>query len=181
MTETQTAPERASLFRRLAALFYDSLLLIAILFLAAIPPSLMFGTEQKQLQAAFYTGHPLLEAGFYLYILGVAFLFFGWFWTHGGQTLGLKSWRLRVITIEGYPASWKHAAVRYLVALAVLAVFSIAVVVIWRHMPLGAIRGLAVAIFTGGFGWLYFDHEQLTLHDRLSGTQIVAVGKDNPT
>ena len=79
MTEIQPHPERADLFRRLAALFYDSLLLLAILFLAAIPPSLMFAakdTDEKHLQAAFYSGRPWLELGFYAYILGVAFLFF---------------------------------------------------------------------------------------------------------
>ena len=69
---------QAPLIKRLLTIFYDSLLLIAVLFLAMALLLLISGGYQ------FQAGNPLMTA----YLLVVSFVFFGWFWTHGGQTLG---------------------------------------------------------------------------------------------
>ena len=93
MTEIPTRP--ASLWRRLGALFYDSLLLVAIWFLAT---ALVMLITRGQFNAA--------SLPFQLYILLVSFWFFGWFWTHGGQTLGMRAWKIRVLQPSGTAINW---------------------------------------------------------------------------
>ena len=70
-TQIQTAP----LWRRIGAIFYDSLLLTAVLFVAT---ALVLPFNQGVAISA--DSHI-----FQLYLLAVSFLYFGWFWTHGGR------------------------------------------------------------------------------------------------
>lgn len=131
-----------TLLRRLAAILYDSIVLIGLLFLATIPPTMLYGGGISEPLPAF-----LMQ----LYLLAVAFAFFGWFWTHGGQTIGMRAWRVRVVDTEGNPITWKHALTRFLAAI---------------------LSWVALGI---GFAWSVFDPERLTWHDRLSGTRTVHV------
>jgi len=104
MTKIPTSP--ASLWRRLGALLYDSLLLLAIWFLAT---ALVLLVARGYFNAA--------SLAFKLYLLLVSFWFFGWFWTHGGQTLGMRAWKIRVLQPSGKAISWSQAAQRFFVAL----------------------------------------------------------------
>jgi uncharacterized RDD family membrane protein YckC len=133
-----------TLWRRLAALSYDLLLLLAVLFFAFIPVALLLEGSEKQ--GGF---NPFTT----LYLLWVCFLFFGWFWTHGGQTLGMRAWRLRVQTLEGDGLDWPHALMRFLAGLAAL-------------LPFGL-----------GFLWSLLDHDRLALHDKFSKTVLVVLPK----
>lgn len=83
------------------------------------------------------------------YLLGVCFVFYGWFWVHGGQTLGLRTWRLRVVRHDGTPITWRHAALRF--AGAILS---------WAALGLG-------------FLWIYVDPQRRAWHGHLSGTRVV--------
>ena len=130
--------DRFKLARRFAAMFYDSLLLAAVLFFAFIPFVVLFGDLAKQ-------GYNPLST---LYMLAVALLYFGWQWTHGGQTLGMKTWKIRVVSLEDGAVSWKQATVRFLVAM-----------VSWAALGLGFVWGLR-------------DPDCLTWHDRASGTRM---------
>lgn len=120
---------------------YDSVLLAGILFVAATPVVVITGGNTS--------ADPVSRLAFQLYLLGVIFLFFGWFWTHGGQTLGMRAWRLRAVRADGTPMDWAHAAKRFGFAIVSLAAFGI------------------------GFLWMLADGERLTWHDRLSNTRIV--------
>ncbi len=80
-------------------------------------------------------------------------LFFGWFWTRSGQTLGMQAWRLRVQQPDGSPISWRQALVRMG----------------------GAV--LSALCLGAGYWWLLFDRERRTWHDRLSGTRVVLLPK----
>jgi uncharacterized RDD family membrane protein YckC len=132
----------ASLPRRLAAMLYDGLLLCAVLMLAAMPPVILAG-------GAVALQHSAWHALFSFYLLAVFFLFFGWFWTHGGQTLGMRAWRLRLTDAAGQPVSWRGALLRFVAA--------------WLSaLPLGL-----------GWLWMLWDHERLCWHDRLSGTRLL--------
>jgi len=126
--------------RRLAAILYDSIVLIGLLFLAALPPTLVYG------EGITGTVPTLLMR---LYLLVVAFAFFGGFWTHGGQTIGMRAWRVRVVDVAGNAIGWRAALVRFLVAM------------------------LSWAVIGAGFWWSLFDREDLTWHDRVSGTRLV--------
>jgi uncharacterized RDD family membrane protein YckC len=98
-------PAMPGFFRYFAAIFYDLLLLIAIFFLAtAILLPFNAGEAIKS---------PLV---FPLYLYSIGFLFYGWFWTHGGQTLGLQAWKLRLVSNSSASISWQQAFIRYLSA-----------------------------------------------------------------
>jgi uncharacterized RDD family membrane protein YckC len=130
---------RASFLRRIAAIVYDTLVLIAIEMLAT---ALVLPLAKDD---AFAPGNNLYR----LYLAVVAFLFFGWFWTHGGQTLGMRAWRLRVVAEEGGGMTWGSAMRR----------FSGAIV---SALPLGL-----------GYLWMLFAADGRTWHDRLSRTRVV--------
>lgn len=122
----------------MAIIIYDLLLLIALLFLATAV-ALPFN------QGEAYSATQYL---FPLYLLFVSFIFYGWFWTHGGQTLGMKTWKIKIQTFNQQPITWKHAFKRFLMAL-----FS--------------------SVFFGlGFLWKLVDKHQYTWHDRFSKTSL---------
>lgn len=132
----------AHLLRRLGAIFYDSLLLLAVLFVAGLPLPLI--PESVRLD-------PWVRYATLAYLLLVSFVFFGWFWTHGGQTLGMRAWRLRVISEDGEPVGWQRAGRRFA----------------WSILSWAA-AGL-------GFLWSLADRQRLAWHDRLSGTRLILV------
>lgn len=98
-------PAMPGFFRYFAAIFYDLLLLIAIFFLATAILLPFNAVEAIK--------SPLV---FPLYLYSIGFLFYGWFWTHGGQTLGLQAWKLRLVSNSSASISWQQAFIRYLSA-----------------------------------------------------------------
>ena len=101
---TRTA-DTATFFKRLAALFYDSLLLIALLMLATAVAFWLKGSVV-----------PAHSFFFRLYLLLVCGLFFVGFWVTGGQTLGMQTWHLRVQRRDGRPLGVWQAMGRFLLA-----------------------------------------------------------------
>jgi uncharacterized RDD family membrane protein YckC len=101
-------PAQAGLGRRLAALVYDALLLFGILALATllIMPLTRGAVRPGDAFYPYYAG----------YLLLIGFGFFGWFWTHGGQTLGMRAWRIRLQRYDGAAVTWIQAGIRFLVA-----------------------------------------------------------------
>src|SRR5512139_1279734 len=139
MTAEHASLPKCPLWRRLAAALYDALLLFGVLGVAAtiaLPFTGDLGDGRP---------HPLFST----YLFMVSFFFFGWFWTHGGQTLGMKVWGIRVQNFEGGPITLWQAALRFIVAIAS-----------WAFLGLG-------------FLWSLVDKEKLTWHDRYSMTELV--------
>ncbi len=132
------AYSKPGFFRRLAAVFYDLLLLIAVLFVATL---LLLPLNKGE---AFSPG----QLYYPLYLLSVSFFFYAWFWTHGGQTLGLRAWKIKVLTEDQMPISWKQAALRFFTAM-----------LSWGFCGLG-------------FLWILVDKSQRSWHDRLSKTAL---------
>ena len=141
MTPTPCFP--APLWRRLAAALYDGLLLAALWMVAAMLDALVRGIAGLP-----YNVHVLRA---WLFLVGFAFC--GWFWTHGGQTLGMRAWRLHLRRSDGQPVGWVTALSRY--AFAWLA---------W--LPAGA--GVLLSAI---------DPQQRSWHDRLSGTAVILLPK----
>jgi uncharacterized RDD family membrane protein YckC len=144
MPQLPDQPRPAGLFRRLAALLYDSLLLLALWFIATALLLPLTGGE------AVSAHNPLLPA----YLLFIAFFFYGWFWMHGGQTLGMRSWRLQLRSLRAGPLSWWQVLLRFLVAI-----------------PSGT-------LFGAGYLWMLFDRRKLTWHDRYSETTVVQLDRN---
>ena len=95
----------ASLVKRLLAMMYDSMLVIAV-WMTVSYIFLFFNDEQA------VTG-PIYESTLFL----VTFLFCALFWTRSGQTLGMIAWRLRVESDQGQPVSAKQALLRFMAAI----------------------------------------------------------------
>jgi len=164
---------QAPLIKRLLAIFYDSFLLIAVLFLAMALLLLISGGYR------FQAGNPLMTA----YLLLVSFIFFCWFWTHGGQTLGMRAWKLRIQQRNGDPVSWQQAALRFITALpawiVILIGISLAAGIPLHSRPwlqaLELLPGWLVLVI--GLAWLLLDQRPNGWRDRVSGTQVVKLGK----
>jgi len=95
------------LLRRLGSMLYDSLLLLALMFLATLPFIALRGGEP-------------VEPGEYLYqfvLFVVAYLFFVGFWSRSGRTLGMQAWRIQVETMNGERPSMASLNVRFFAAI----------------------------------------------------------------
>ena len=160
--EIDTTP--AGLFRRLAALLYDALLVIAILFIAALPLPLV----EEPVRTLWWAR--ILEQ---LYLLTAWFLFFGWFWTHGGQTVGMKAWRMELLRVNGDKPIWRDALIRFVVS---CGSFWLLLLLFGLEILSGKIAFiLATIVFGLAFFWILIDRKDCAWHDRLSRTRLVMV------
>ena len=158
MTSTHT---NAGLFRRLAALIYDLFLVVAIWFgvagLAVLLNVFISGGEALPVWLAQWILFPAL--------IGSTFLFYYWFWTHGGQTLGMRAWRLKVISdtasdsdknshkLPSFKPSFKQCLLRFF-----------------------------IGFFSGGLGLVFclFSKDKKSLHCKLSQTKVIVIDKEKP-
>jgi len=102
----RTPPQLAGIWRRLAALAYEAILLFAILFISGYLFVALAGrTPQGWLRWIFYA-----------YLLAVCGTYFVFCWIRSGQTLAQKSWGLRVTAADGSLLTWHQAVTRYLLA-----------------------------------------------------------------
>jgi len=138
-TQEAPFPAAAGIARRLASMIYESLLAFAIAFFAAMP---FYGATSGRLSG-------FSRSLFQIYLIVILGLYFVWCWHRGGQTLPMKTWKLRLVSADGGPVSVRRAALRYLLAC------------------------LSVALAGAGLVWAAFDRDRQFLHDRLAGTRIV--------
>lgn len=133
-----------SFWRRLAAMVYDTLLLLSVLLIATgiivIPLGMTTG-EGQIADNIFYQ--------FYLLILIIGY--FVWPWLRGGQTVGMRSWRGRLVSMDGGKVEPKQVLIRFFAAL------------------------LSWAVMGLGFFWILIDPAKLAWHDRLSNTRLILV------
>ena len=101
----------ASLRRRAASLFYEALLLAAVLWCATLPLAAL----QSVLTLAPH------RAAYQLYLVSVAGAYFIWQWVRGGQTLPMRTWHLRLVASDAGPVTLRRALLRYAIALIGLA------------------------------------------------------------
>jgi uncharacterized RDD family membrane protein YckC len=104
-------PRAPSISRRLASALYDSLLVIAVVFIATWPFIAFFGDSTHG-----WRRH--LLQGWVVFVTGAYFV---WFWTKGGQTLPMKTWGIRVVGADGRTLGPARAIHRYALALLGLA------------------------------------------------------------
>jgi len=147
-TDIPTTVTRAGLLRRLGAMIYDGLLLLALLMVTTALFLPFTGGE-----AISPHDTPALEYAYRGVLVVVVVGFHGLFWTRRGQTLGMASWRLRVEREDGRLLGWGDTLRRLAWA-----------VVSW--LPLGL-----------GYLWILADPQRRAWHDRLSGTRVVVVPK----
>ena len=131
----------ASLLRRFGAIIYDFFLLITVLFIASFLVVIPTGITPED--RFFFL--------FQAYIFLIAFIFFAWFWIHGGQTLGMRTWKIKLVTEDSSKLTWGTAFIRF--AIAILSWF---------------VLGL-------GFFWSLWDKQHRTWHDIASKTILIRI------
>lgn len=139
MQDSTSISEKPKLWQLMLCLLYDFLLLFAIIFMA----SLLFVPLFSNIEPAYF------KPFYQFYLLTVMGVYFIWFWTHGGQTLAMQTWKLRIVDTKGNGITKKQAITRYLLAL------------------------IAYPFFLIGFIWMFFDRDRQFLHDRIAGTRII--------
>lgn len=144
-----TSVTPVGIFRRSAAIIYDLFLLIAIILVAVSVFTIVVELIAGQSSSGELLETPWIKITYQLYLLLVAALFYLWFWTHGGQTLGLKVWKLKVVDSELSGLDLKTAGRRLFWTIVTC-------------IPFGV-----------GYLWAFFNKERMTLYDRLSGTRLV--------
>lgn len=152
----------------MACWLYEGMLLFAVVFVAGW----LFSTL-GQVRDAMDARRPLLQA-FLFVVFGI---YFTWFWAHG-QTLAMKTWRLRVVDREGRPISQGRALLRYLCSW------------LWFLPPLACLAPLHLS--GGGIaavllGWIAvwalasrLHPQRQFWHDELAGTRLVAWPPEEP-
>ena len=125
--------------RRLASMLYESLVVFAVLLIGFLLPQILL------------SGFGLAMAGrlLWLHVLLLLMVYFVWFWLNGGQTLPMKTWKLRLASADGRRLRPLQALLRYLAA--------------W---PSSVLCGF-------GLFWALVDKDRQFLHDRIAGTCIV--------
>ena len=95
-----------SLKRRLACLLYEGVLLFGVVMIAGYLYSSL--TQQRHAM----DGRHGLQA----FVFAVLAIYFTWFWSHGGQTVAMKAWHIRLVGDDGLPVGQSRALLRYLLS-----------------------------------------------------------------
>jgi uncharacterized RDD family membrane protein YckC len=163
MSATATAAP-CPLWRRLLALLYDLLVVLALV--------LAVGYASQRA-----TGGRLFDAGnhpawWYQPLQGlVVAAYFLFSWLRGGQTLGMRAWRLRLAGRDGARLRWPQALRRLLAAALPLLLLALG-------GPYGARAALwaVAAAWTAWFAVALFDPRRRALHDLAGGTVLLRLG-----
>lgn len=143
----------APIWRQLAALLYDSFILLALSFLySALVTAIAAATGEPADDYQPMFNGVLFPLGWVLTLT----VFYCFFWHRSGQTVGMKTWRIKVVREEdaSRTPTWWRCALRAVVA--------------------------APAVMFFGIGYIYgaLQPSRQTLQDKLSATKVLLVGKD---
>lgn len=125
------------------AMLYDGIILLGLLIVATAV-ALPFGDTQK---IAFQ------DPVFTLWLILVCFAYLAGFWRYGSMTLGMRAWRVRIVSNDGNRISWPRCLLRFLTALVSLAAFGL------------------------GFLWALLDKKKRCWHDLAGNTTLVKIDK----
>lgn len=132
-----------SLFKRLVAISYDSLIVIALLMAATALGMAVNGG------VAIFPEDGLRYLVLQSCLLGVIISYFMLFWAYSGQTIGMKTWKIRLVDVKTQQAP--RASVCLLRIVLALGLFGVALLpTLWRK-------------------------DKATLYDTFTGTQLIAV------
>jgi uncharacterized RDD family membrane protein YckC len=146
----------------MAAFVYEGVLLFGVLMMSGY----LFSSLTQQRHAL--VGRHGLQ-GFLFVILGIYFV---WFWSHGGQTVAMKAWHIRLVDHGGRPVSQGRAFARYLLS---WLWFMPALLVLWLTKVPGPGASFAVML-AGAVAYVLIARlhpSRQFLHDVLCGTRLI--------
>lgn len=135
-----TSIQLAGIRRRFASMLYESLLLLGVLSVGFMLPHLALGLIWEIVLPG-----PIL----FMHVFLVLGAYFVWYWRHGGQTLAMQTWKLKIVAADGTPAPLGRLFLRYCLC--------------WPSL----------LFYGAGLLWVLFDRDRQFLHDRLAGTRII--------
>ncbi len=141
----------APLIKRFMAMFYDFIIIVALsMGYSAIATGFM--ALVLHIPAEDYL--PMQKGiGFRLGWLLTIVSFFWFFWYRVGQTVGMKTWRLKIVS--DYSENLQH----------------------WQVLVRLALTPLAIGFFGLGYFWSFIDKDKLALHDKITNTRVVVTPK----
>lgn len=128
--------------RRLASMLYEGLVVFSILLIGFLLPQIVLSGF----------GWIVSAKALWLHVFLLLMAYFVWCWLNGGQTLPMKTWKLRVVDENDGPLRPLQAVLRYFVA--------------WP----------SILFFGIGVLWALIDKDKQFLHDRIAGTKVAAAG-----
>ncbi|MDD5250023.1 MAG: RDD family protein [Rhodocyclaceae bacterium] len=124
-------------------MLYEALLLIGVVFFGFLVPNVVLGVMADM----------LLPSGvLFVHAVVVVAIYFLWFWRRDGQTLAMRTWKIRLVSADATAPAVDQLLLRFLLA--------------W----------FSVFFLGAGLMWAVFDRDRQFLHDRLSGTRLVFTG-----
>jgi len=161
-TPTPAPAPTPELLRRLACFVYEGVLLFGVVMAAGLVYSL--ATRQRHALVGLH--------GMQAFVFFVVGAYFTWFWSHGGRTLAMQTWHIRLVSADGRPVSWQRALCRYLLAW------------LWFLPALAAVYGSGLkgaaptfaALAAGVLAYAALTRlrpDRQFLHDALCGTRLV--------
>lgn len=146
---------RAGFLKRVLVIVYDLLAVIALLMLTTVVNFIVISLLEGNglMSIAGYVDHSAYlndQWWFQVELILVTWLFYAWFWYDGGQTLGMRSWRLKLQSADGQPLTFARCVLRALYAI-------------------GGLGNLLV---------LFTPNTKLALQDKLTGTEVVVLTKE---
>lgn len=131
-----------SIKRRLASMLYEGLVVFSVVLIGFLLPQIVLSGF----------GWSVVPRVLWLHVIILLMIYFVWCWLNGGQTLPMKTWKLRLENTDGLPLRPLQAVLRYLAA--------------WP----------SILFFGVGIMWALLDKDRQFLHDRIAGTRISSLG-----
>lgn len=130
--------------RQLVCLLYEALVVFSVLIIGFLLPQIVLSGF----------GWSASPRALWFHVFALLMLYFVWCWLNGGQTLPMKTWKLRLVDADGSALRPLQAILRYLIA--------------WP----------SIMCFGIGLLWVLVDKDHRFLHDRLAGTKILSTTLD---
>ena len=148
-------------------MFYDLFLIIPLLMLTSALLIAIHGPTDN----AVVRSVPAWQQWIVTYLALVGF--FGLFWRQKGQTLGMQSWRVTLVSrLDNARVPWTHVFIRIGTAAAPVILSLLPFLYFNINNASVMIYVIAASIAGMGFFWRWGNTERLYLHDQLSSTEL---------
>ena len=150
-----------AVWRRIASLLYDTVLIIALVIIMYMP-LLSFDIE----------GNIVLKITAQIYVYLIIQYFFVWFWVNGNGTLGMKSWKVKILDTSGNKITYKKAIIRFNVSLIYFLIIGFLIFTYHKHSKINyfllALSSLIILV-------PFIRKDKKFLHDIISKTVLLKI------
>lgn len=163
MTTSTPTIQTASFIRRMIALCYETVLLVALILVLGGIYQFIFPTLEDS---------TVLKLALFIYVVLLVGIYFGFCWIKG-QTLAMKTWRIHLRTVDNQRLSIKLAILRYtIIFIAVAPVIPIYVMVKHDALP-HYMLWIATIWAISPYVWAIVDQDKQFLQDRILRTRLI--------